>query len=43
MYKKEAKLGDTIKCFYSKIDTSHYIVMKTEDEKTVHCIVKFYF
>lgn len=40
MYKKETKLGETIKCFYSKIDDSHYIVMKTEDEKSVHCIVK---
>lgn len=40
MYKKETKLGETVKCFYSKIDNTHYIVMKTEDEKTVHCIVK---
>ncbi len=40
MYKKETKLGETIKCFYSKVDDSHYIVMKTEDEKLVHCIVK---
>lgn len=41
MYKKETKLGETLKCFYSKIDSSHYIVMKTEDEKSIHCIVKF--
>ena len=40
MYKKETKLGETVKCFYSKIDNAHYIVMKTEDEKAVHCIVK---
>ena len=40
MYKKETKLGETVKCFYSKIDNTHYIVMKTEDEKAVHCIVK---
>lgn len=40
MYKKETKLGETVKCFYSKIDNSHYVVMKTEDEKSVHCIVK---
>lgn len=40
MYKKEAKLGETIKCFYSKIDNFHYIVMKTEDEKNIHCIVR---
>ena len=41
MYKKETKLGETIKCFYTKTDTSHYVVMKTEDEKSIHCIVKF--
>lgn len=41
MYKKETKLGETIKCFYSKIDSSHFVVMKTEDEKQIHCIVKF--
>ncbi len=40
MYKKETKLGETVKCFYSQIDNTHYIVMKTEDEKAVHCIVK---
>lgn len=40
MYKKETKIGETVKCFYSKIDNIHYIVMKTEDEKAVHCIVK---
>lgn len=40
MYKKETKLGETIKCFYTKIDKSHYIVMKSEDEKFLHCIVK---
>lgn len=40
MYKKESKLGETIKCLYSKIDNSHYIVMKSEDEKFIHCIVK---
>lgn len=40
MYKKETKLGETIKCFYSQIEDSHYIVMKTEDEKYVHCIIR---
>jgi len=40
MYKKETKFGENIKCFYSRMDNSHYIVMKTEDEKHVHCIVK---
>lgn len=41
MYKKESKLGETLKCFYCKIDSSHYIVLKTFDEKNIHCIVKF--
>ncbi|MBO5478979.1 MAG: hypothetical protein J6A04_04675 [Clostridia bacterium] len=40
MYKKETKLGETIKCSYQKENTSHYIVMKTEDEKSIHCVVK---
>lgn len=40
MYKKETKLGETVKCFYSKIENSHYIVMKTEDERFIHCIIK---
>lgn len=40
LYKKETKLGETIKCFYSKVDNSHFVVMKTEDEKTVHCVIR---
>ncbi len=40
MYKKEAKLGETIKCFYTTLENSHYIVMKSEDEKSLHCVVK---
>lgn len=41
MYKKEIKLGDTVKCFYSNIDDTHYITIKSEDEKVLHSIVKF--
>lgn len=40
LYKKETKLGETIKCFYSKVNDSHFIVMKSEDEKIVHCVIK---
>lgn len=40
MYKKEIKLGETIKCFYTKIDNSHYVVIKTEDEKFIHCVIR---
>lgn len=41
LYKKETKLGETLKCFYTKVENSHYVVMKTEDEKNIHCIVRF--
>ncbi len=40
MYKKETKLGETIKCFYSQVGSSHFVVMKTEDESHIHCIIK---
>lgn len=40
LYKKETKLGETIKCFYSKVDNSHFVVMKTEDEKSIHCVIR---
>lgn len=42
MYKKGIKLGDTVKCLYSHIDNSHYVTMKSEDEKTLHAIIKLY-
>lgn len=42
MYKKGIKLGDTVKCFYSYTDDAHYIAMKSEDDKTLHAIVKLY-
>lgn len=41
MYKKGTTFGETIKCFYSKVGSSHFVVMKTEDETQLHCIVKF--
>ena len=40
LYKKETKLGETIKCFYVKENNSHFVVMKTEDEQTVHCVIR---
>lgn len=40
MYKKEAKLGDVLKCFYTNIKNSHYVVIKSEDEHTLHAVVK---
>lgn len=41
MYKKEIKLGEIVKCFYSHIDDTHYITIKSEDEKVLHSIIKF--
>ncbi len=42
MYKKEATLGDKLKCFYSKIDNEHFVTIKSEDESKLHAIVKLY-
>ena len=41
MYKKEIKLGDTVKAFYSNNNNEHFVVIKNEDEKILHAIVKF--
>lgn len=40
MYKKEIKLGETIKCLYSNIDDEHYVTIKSKDEKILHAIIK---
>ena len=40
MYKKEAKLYDNLKCFYSNVNNEHFITIKSEDEKVLHAIVK---
>lgn len=40
MYKKEIKLGDTVRCLYQKLDNSHYVTIKSEDESILHAIVK---
>ena len=42
MYKKAIKLGDTVRCFYSDIDSSHYIAIKSDDNKDLHAIIKLY-
>ena len=39
-YKKEIKLGDTVKCKYVFKDNQHIIVVKSEDEKTTHAIIE---
>lgn len=39
-YKHEIKLGDTVKALYGIKDETPYIVIKNEDESTVHAIIK---
>ena len=41
MYKKEIKLDDTVKCFYSNENSVHTVVIKSEDETILHAIIKF--
>lgn len=40
MYKSGAYLGDTVSCFYSKQEDEHIIAIKSQDETTLHAIVK---
>lgn len=40
-YKKQIKLGDTVEFFYSKVGDSHILIIKSQDEKTLHAILKF--
>lgn len=42
MYKKEIKLGDTVKCLYAYENNKNIIVIKSEDEKTLHAIIELY-
>lgn len=39
-YKKEIKLGETVKCKYSFENNTHIIVIKSKDEKVIHAIIK---
>lgn len=42
MYKKAIRLGDTSKCLYSYENNKHTIVIKSLDEKNLHCIVNLW-
>lgn len=44
IYKRQIKLGDTIKCFYAydKINEQHIITIKSEDLSIIHSTIKFY-
>ena len=40
MYKKEAQVGQLLKCFYSYENNEHIVTIKSEDEQTLHAIIK---
>ena len=39
-YKNQIKLGETVKCKYTKENGENIIVIKSEDEKILHAIIK---
>ena len=39
-YKKEIKLGETVKCKYAFKDEKHIVVVKSNDESVVHAIIE---
>lgn len=41
-YKKEIMYGESIKCYYSFENNKHIITIKSEDDKTLHSIIKLY-
>lgn len=42
MYKRQIKLGDKIKCYYSYENNKHIVTIKSEDEKTLHAIIELW-
>ena len=42
IYKKEIKLYEKINCYYSFENNKHVVAIKSEDDTTVHAIVKLY-
>ena len=39
-YKKEIKLGDSVKCLYKKQGENHYVVLKSIDDKKIYSIIE---
>lgn len=39
-YKKEIKLGETVKCKYSFVDGKHFVVVKSQDDKSIHALIE---
>lgn len=42
MYKKETKLNDILKCFYTFENGEHIVSIRSEDEAILHTIIKIY-
>lgn len=42
VYKKEIKLKENINCYYSLENNKHIVTIKSEDDSTIHAIVKLY-
>ena len=42
IYKKEIKLYEKINCYYSFEDNKHIVTIKSEDNETLHAIIKLY-
>ncbi len=42
MYKKEIKQGDLVKIYYNKNNETHDITLKSDDDKILYSIIKFY-
>lgn len=40
MYKREIKLGETVKVIYSKEEDYHYVTIKDENETLIHAIIR---
>lgn len=40
MYKKEIKLGETVKCQYAYEEEKHFVTIRSEDEKILHAIIE---
>lgn len=41
-YKKQVKLGETISLLYKQEEDVHTVAIKSQDEKSLHAILKFY-
>ena len=41
-YKKQIKIGETVRCYYSNNDEAHTVYIKSQDGKNLHAILKFF-